>query len=68
MIAVLCGILMLRDCNWARWLLVVWILFHVVFSFFHSLLQVAVHGLLFGIVLFFLFSPRASAYFRPRIS
>jgi hypothetical protein len=67
MIAVVCGVFMLRGLNWARWLLVVWIAFHVLLSFFHSVFEVVVHGLLFGVVTGFLFSPRVSHYFRESV-
>ena len=63
-LAVLCGVFMLRGHNWARWLLVVWLAYHVILSGFHSLMQVAVHGLLFAVIAYFLFRPQASAYFR----
>src|SRR6266446_5685622 len=58
LVAILCAVFMLRASNWARWLLVVWIAYHVVLSAFHSTLQVVVHGLLFGVVVYFLFRPR----------
>ena len=63
-LAVLSGVFMLRGSNWARWLLVVWLAYHIILSAFHSLTQVVVHALLFGVVLYFLFRPQASAYFR----
>ena len=55
---------MLRGRNWARWLLLIWIAYHVILSGVHSLSQLVVHGLLFAVVAYFLFRPRASAYFR----
>src|SRR6266496_3008309 len=64
LLAVLSGVFMLRGFNWARWLLVVWIAYHVILSAFHSPLEVLVHTLLFVVVVYFLFQPRASAYFR----
>jgi len=64
LLAVLGGVFMLRGFNWARWLLIVWIAFHVILSFFHSPLEVVLHSLLFGTVVYFLFRPQASAYFR----
>ena len=64
LLALVCGVFMLRGHNWARWALLVWIAYHVVLSGFHSLFQFAVHGLLLGIVAWFLFRPRVSAYFR----
>src|SRR6266700_3042922 len=64
LLAVFCGVFMLRGSNWARWLLLVWIAYHVVLSAFHSFAEFVIHGLLFAVVAYFLFRPRASAYFR----
>ncbi len=65
-VAVLCGVFLLRGCNWARWLLAAWMAFHVVLSLFHSAMEAVVHALLFGVLGFVLFRPQASAYFRRR--
>ena len=62
--AVLGGVFMLRGFNWARWLLVVWIAYHVILSAFNSPLEVVLHSLLFSVVVYFLFRSQASAYFR----
>src|SRR6266571_6427856 len=64
LLAILCGVFMLRGSNWARWLLLVWIAYHVILSAFHSLSELVMHILLFAVVAYFLFRPRASAYFR----
>jgi hypothetical protein len=64
-IAVVCGVFMLYGFNWARWLLVAWIVFHIILSVLHSPLQLLMHTLIFSIVLYFLFRQQASAYFRP---
>jgi cytochrome b subunit of formate dehydrogenase len=63
-LAVLSGVFMLYGFDWARWLLVVWLVFHVILSVLHSPFQLLVHSLLFAVVLYFLFRPPASAYFR----
>lgn len=63
-VAFVSGVFMFYGLNWARWLLVAWMLFHLILSVLHSPLQVLVHGLLFAVVLYFIFRPRASAYFR----
>lgn len=63
-VAVVCGVFMLYGFNWARWLLVVWIGFHLIISVLHSPLQLILHGLIFAVVLYFIFRPQASAYFR----
>ena len=64
LLVILCGVFILRGSNWARWLLLVWIAYHVVLSVFHSLSEVAMHGVLLAVVAYFLLSPQASAYFR----
>ena len=64
LLAILCGVLMLRGSNWARWLLVVWIAYHVILSAFHSLSELVMHSLLFAVVAYVIFRPQASAYFR----
>ena len=64
--AIVCGVFMLRGSNWARWLALAWIAFHVVVSFFHSWQQVVMHSLLLLLIAYFLFRPEAGAYFRHR--
>lgn len=61
--AVVSGLFMLRGHNWARWLLVAWIAFHIVLSALHSWLQLLIHVLIFSVILFFLFRPRSNQYF-----
>ena len=63
-VAIVCAIFTLRAANWARWLLVIWIAFHVILSAFHSLSQFIIHGLLLGVFAYFLFRRSASVYFR----
>lgn len=62
-LAIVAGLFMLRGHNWARWLLVAWIAFHIVLSALHSALQLLIHAMIFGVILFFLFRRPASAYF-----
>ena len=64
LLAILGGVFVLRRHNWARWLLLAWIAFHVILSAFHPLPELIVHGLLFAVVAYVLFRPQASAYFR----
>jgi hypothetical protein len=65
LLAILSGAYMLRARNWARWLAMAWIAFHVVLSAFHSRLELVVHSLLCVVLGYFLFRPRANQYFRP---
>jgi hypothetical protein len=64
LLAIAGGVFVFRACNWARWLLVVWIAYHVVLSAFHSTFEVVVHGLLLVVITYFLFNSKAAAYFR----
>jgi len=64
LLAIVSGVFLLRGNNWARWLLVVWIGYHVILSGFHSLLQLIVHGLLLAVVAYFLLRKQTSEYFR----
>jgi Trk-type K+ transport system membrane component len=65
LIAVVCGAYLLRGRNWARWLALAWIAFHVVVSAFHSLPEFAIHALFCAVIAYFLFRPAAARYFLP---
>lgn len=65
LIAIVCGVYMLRGRNWARWLAMTWIAFHVIVSAFHSSMEFAFHGMLLAVFAYFLFRPQATEYFRP---
>lgn len=64
LLGVLGGLYVLGGYNWARWLLVVWLGYHVILSGLHSPLKMAVHGALFAVLLWVFFRGPASAYFR----
>lgn len=64
LIAILCGVFLLRGRNWARWLALAWIAFHVAISFFDSAQKVAVHGLFLAAFAYVLFRADARRYFR----
>jgi hypothetical protein len=62
-LAIVAGIFLLRGRNWARWLAMLWIGFHVVISFWHPWPQLIMHAAVFVVFAFFLFRPAASRYF-----
>ena len=64
LLALLGGVFLLRGRNWARWLLALWMAFHVGLSVLHSTRELMMHLLLFGLIGYFLFRPVANAYFR----
>jgi hypothetical protein len=63
-VAIVAGAYTLRGRNWARWLALAWIGFHVGISFYDSWSKVAVHALVFALFASVLFRPAATAYFR----
>lgn len=65
LIAIACGVYILRGSEWARWLALVWMAFHVILSVFHSVFELVVHGLLFVALTYFLMRRPATEYFRP---
>ncbi|HET6890379.1 MAG TPA: hypothetical protein VFH31_04700 [Pyrinomonadaceae bacterium] len=67
LLAILGGVFVLSGHNWARWLLVIWIAYHVVLSGSHSLSGVITHALLLVVVTYFLFRPQATSYFQREI-
>ena len=64
LIAVACGVHVLRGKDWARWLSIAWIAFHVGISFFHSMQEVAVHIVFLAVFAVLLFRPPANRFFR----
>ena len=56
LLAILCGVFMLRGSNWPRWLLVVWLGYHVILSVLHTPFELLVH----------FFAPWRQRIFDPR--
>jgi hypothetical protein len=65
--ALIGGVWMLRRQNWARWLAIGWMTFHVILSVSHSPRELIIHALLLVAIAFFLFRPRVSAWFAQRL-
>ena len=63
-IAVVGGVFLLIGRDWARWLMLAWLAFHVVVSAFHSLSEFLPHLVLLMVVGYVLLGPPASNYFR----
>jgi hypothetical protein len=63
-LALLCGAFMLRGQNWARWVAVAWIAFHVAISMFHPLRELAIHAVFLVLIAWILFRSGATRYFR----
>ena len=64
LIAIVCGAFLLRGQNWARWLALAWVAFHVVLSAFHAIPELAIHAVFCAVFAWVLFRPEAARYFR----
>jgi hypothetical protein len=58
------GVYLMKGRNWARWLLAVWMAFHVAISIGQPK-QLIAHIVIFGAITFLLFRPAAAQYFTP---
>jgi len=63
-VASVAGIFILLGHNWARWLAVAWMAFHVALSFFDSMSKIAVHVVLLALIAYALFRRDSSTYFQ----
>ena len=64
-LAIVCGVFMLRGRDWARWLALAWIAFHVILSAFHSMHEFLMHSLICALIAWVLLHRTAARYFRP---
>jgi len=63
-LAIVAGAGMLRGANWARWLAIVWMAYHVVLSAWHSTSELITHVAVFVVVAYALTRADARMYFR----
>jgi uncharacterized membrane protein HdeD (DUF308 family) len=61
--AIVGGAFLFKGHNWARWLLVAWMAFHIVVGALHGLVPLLTHVVIFSVILFFLFRRPASSFF-----
>lgn len=65
LLAFVAGVSMLRGHNWARWLAVCWMAFHIAISY-PALREIAVHTLFLVVIVWLLFQSRAGQYFASK--
>ena len=63
-LAIVCGAFMVRGHNWARWVALAWMVFHVILSALHTFREFAIHCLFCAVIAWVLFRPEARRYFR----
>ena len=64
LVAIVCGVFLLRGHNWARWLALAWIAFHVALSAFNNFREFAIHALICVGIAWLLLRSDANRYFR----
>ena len=64
LLAIVGGVFILRGASWARWLAMIWIVYHVILSIGHTPMELAMHFIIAICVGFALFNPAANNYFR----
>lgn len=62
LLAIICGVFILHGRNWARWVMILWMVFHVIISL-ESPIKLTIHVVIFSTIIFFLFRPATSGYF-----
>jgi uncharacterized membrane protein HdeD (DUF308 family) len=61
-LAIVAGAFMLQRQNWARWLALAWMAFHVIISF-GVMRQLLMHSIIFALIAWILLRPEARRYF-----
>ena len=67
-LAVLIGIFLLRGQNWARWLAIAWIAFHVGLSVHGPVRALILHTAFLALITWALFHAAARRYFRSSVA
>jgi hypothetical protein len=65
-LAIVCGILLLIPVNWARWLAIAWLMYHIVISALHSTPEMIAHIVFLLVVIVLLYMPESSVFFRKK--
>jgi hypothetical protein len=64
--AIVGGIFLLRGHNWARWAMIVWVVFHVAVGLMHSSWMGISHALLAAAIVYALLRPSSAEFFAPQ--
>jgi hypothetical protein len=64
LLAIIGGVLVLRKAGIGRWLLVAWMGYHVVLSYFHPMSELIMHAILWIGISIALFHPRVTEFFK----
>jgi len=65
-LAIVCGLLLLMSVNWARWLAIVWLIYHIIISALNSTAAMILHIVFLLLVVVLLYLPKSSAFFQKK--
>ncbi len=63
LLGIVAGVFLFRGSNWARWLAIAWMAFHVAISFLNAWQQAVMHGVILLLIVLILFRRDARDYF-----
>lgn len=63
-LAAVFGLLLLYRINLARWLIILWLVYHIIIGAFNSMSQMLIHVVFLILVSILLFLPVSSAFFQ----
>lgn len=64
LLAIVSGTFLLRGANWARWLLISWLVYHVILRTMHSVPELVMHIVFLASISYVLLRPQMTEYFR----
>jgi hypothetical protein len=67
-LAIVCGVLLLYKIKWARWLAIIWLVYHIVIGAFNSTSETISHIVILIIVCVLLFLLISVDYFKQKTS
>lgn len=62
-LGIVAGVFLFRGRNWARWLAIAWMAFHVAISLLNAWQQAVMHGVILLLIVLILFRRDAREYF-----
>jgi sensor histidine kinase YesM len=66
LLAVVCGLLLINRINWARWIAIAWLVYHIVISSLNSTSEMIAHIVFLVVVTILLYLPKSSLYFQAK--
>jgi hypothetical protein len=66
LMAIVGGALVLRGVSVGRWLLITWMAYHVVLSYFHAVSQLITHAVFLALLIYAFLHPKVAGFFREK--